>query len=241
MKRRTYLGSVAALAAGSTVALAGCSTSVGEVSAPAFPDSMGEQWTQIDERTETLFEESVAGTTIEAKARGVVYEDVDLRSAIEDAIGELEHPVALLAGSRVAFSGDLEQALDGDLLDRAEDAVRDRFEDQLAQMGIENVERTETGTITVDTGEEANYRRYVGDLQLDETSGPEVDLDSLPVAGDLASWQPADSMLVVGAAYPAETLSETIERNGGDGSSVDVGYDPAAYRSEIRSIMTAVE
>lgn len=246
MNRRDYLGAVAGLATAATVPIAGCSTGVGEVPAPELPESRMDGWTRIDERVETVFEEEIGDATIEGKAHAVVYEDEQLRNDVEAAIGELDHPVATLAASRVAFSGGLGGAAgtDAGVAERVETAARERFEARLREAGIENIERTNAETVTVDSGAKARYRRYVADLTLGAEAAEAAEatgVEAIPVAGDLATWRAEESSLIAGAAYPAESLSETIERGGGDASDVDVEFDAAAYRGEIRAVLTAIE
>jgi hypothetical protein len=245
MDRRTYLRTVAGLVAGAAVPVAGCSTAVGSVPAPEFPD-LDDGWTQFDERRETLFEDDVAGSTVEAKAHAVAYEDESLRREFARALGTLDHPASVLAASRVSASGDLERLLDADsgAVATVEKRARERFESRLAEVGIENVERTEADSVQVDTGETAEYVRYLADLSVEAaTEGTvigEADLDTVPVAGDLAIWKHDGSLLVAGAAYPAERLSETIERRGGDPDGIEADFDPAAYRQNVRAVITGI-
>lgn len=241
MNRRDYLGALAGLAA--AIPIAGCSTAVGAVPAPRFPESRLDGWERIDERRETLLEESLAGRTIEAKAHAVGYADRDLEAVLEEAIGEIDHPTSVLAASRVAISGDLESAMDADsgLLARTEEAARERFESRLAAVGLKDIQRTGTDTVNVDTGEDARYVRYLADLSLDGVRAGGVTLDSIPVAGDLMVWRHEDALLVAGAAYPAESPSTTIERRDGDPDAVDTGFDPGAYRREIRVTLTGID
>jgi hypothetical protein len=243
MDRRDYLGALAGFATAATVPIAGCSTGVGDVPAPEFPDSRMDGWTRIDESVETVFEEEVGDATVEGEAHALIYEDEQLRSDVEAAIGELDHPVASLAASRVAFSGGIggPAGTDAGVAERVETAARERFESRLREAGIENIERASAETVTVDSGAEARYRRYVADLTLDGDAADAAGVDAIPVAGDLATWRAEESSLIVGAAYPAESLSATIERRGGDASGVDTGYDAAAYREEVRAIITVIE
>jgi hypothetical protein len=243
MNRRDYLGAVAGLVTASTVPIAGCSTGVGDVPPPEFPESRMDGWTRIEAETETLFEEEVGGSTIEGKARTVAHEDEGLRGDIEAEVGEIGHPVATLAASRVALSGGFggPAGTEPGVAERVETAARERFESRLRDAGVENVERTAAETVTVDSGAEARYRRYVADLTLDTDAAATAKVDAIPVVGDLATWRSEESSLIVGAAYPAESLSTTVERQGGDASDIDTGFDAATYRGEIRAIVTAVE
>jgi len=99
--------------------------------------------------------------------------------------------------------------------------------------------------VQVDTGETAEYVSYVADLSVEAATGRgglgEADLDSIPVAGDLATWRGDGSILVAGGAYPAERLPETIERGGGDPGGIDAGFDPDAYRASVRAIITGIQ
>ncbi len=243
MNRRDYLGGVAGLATAATVPIAGCSTGVGEVSAPEFPESRMDGWTRIEEEVETVFEEEIAGSAIEAKANTIAYEDGGLRGKIEAETGGVGHPVSTIAASRVVFSGGFggPGGTEAGIADRLETAANERFESRLGEAGVENIERSSTETMTVDSGAEARYRRYVADLTLDTDVAAGAGVDTLPVGGDLVTWRGEESSLIVGAAYPAESLSDAIERQGGDASDVDTGFDADAYRGEIRAIVTAIE
>jgi hypothetical protein len=198
-------------------------------------------WTRIDETRETVFEEELGDSTIEAKAHTVAYGDRQLREAIEAELGPTAHPVSTVAASRVVASGGLAGAPDDGVAEAVETAARERFESRLHEAGIENVERTSAESVTVDSGATARYRRYVADLSVDTDAAAEAGIDSIPVAGDLATWRAGDSSIIAGAAYPAESLSATAERQGGDASGIDTGFDPVAYRQEVRAILTGVE
>jgi hypothetical protein len=243
MIRRDYLGAMAGLATAATVPIAGCSTGVGEVSPPEFPESRMDGWTRTKEEIKTVFEEEIAGSTIEAKAHAVAHKDDGLRGDIEAEIGEIDHPVSTIAASRVMLSGGFggPAGTEAGISERVETAASERFASRLREAGIENIERTGAETVTVDSGVEARYRRYVADLALDTDASAAAGVDTIPVAGDLATWRAEESSLIVGAAYPAESLSTTIERQGGDATDVDAGFDADAYRREIRAVVTAIE
>ncbi len=243
MNRRDYLGTVAGIVTAATVPIAGCSTGVGEVPPPEFPESQMDGWARIDERVETVFKKEVAGSTIEAKAHALAYEDSELRRDIETETGGVDHPVSTIGASRVAVSGGLggPTGTEAGIADRVEAAATDRFESRLEKAGVENIERTSIETVTVDSGVDARYRRYAADLTFDTDAAGVAEADSLPVTGDLVSWRAEDTSLIVGAAYPAESLSTTVERRGGDASDIDTGYDAGAYREKIRAVITAIE
>jgi hypothetical protein len=200
-------------------------------------------WTRIDVRVETVFEEEIGDATIEGKAHAVVYEDEELRGDIESAIGGIDHPVATLGASRVAFSGGFggPAGTDAGVAERVETAARERFESRLREAGIENIQRSGAEIVTVDSGTEARYRRYVGDLTLETDAAAAVGVDAVPVAGDLVSWRAGEASLIAGAVYPAESLSATIERENGGAGDVATGFEPAAYREGIRAMITAIE
>lgn len=243
MNRRDFVGALTGLAAAATIPLAGCSTAVGEVPAPEVPRERMDGWTRIDEARETPVEEEVGDATIEGKAHTVVYEDERLRDEVEAAIGELDRPVSILAASRVAFSGGLGGAAgtDAGVAEAVERAARERFESRLREAGIENIERTGATTVAVESGAEARYRRYVADLPLDTDAADAAGVDSIAVAGDLATWRAEESSLIVGAVSPAESLAAAAERQDGDPGGVEINFDAAAYRDDVRAIVTSVE
>ncbi len=245
MGRREYLRTSAAVVASATIALAGCSTAVGSVPAPRFPEGRMSDWDRIDTRQTTLYEREIAGRTIEARAHAIAYEDVALRRELATVVGELTHPVSLLAASRIAGSLDLDRIADLDetLVKDAERLARSRFESRVASVGVQNLQRTAAGTVTVDTGETANVFQYVADLPLDSTTEntPPGETEPIPVTGDLLTWRHDGDLFVAGAVYPATELASAIEERRAADRAVDISFDPASYRSAVREILTGVQ
>jgi len=254
MDRRAFLGAGAAAGLG---ALAGCSTAVGAVAPPAVPEaSLSEGgWTRIDQSQRTVFEREVLGTRIEAKAHTLVFEDAQLRRQLDEkTLGNVDGTVAVISASHVDVSGDLDglPGVRSEILSRTEAAARERFRERMRAQGLTDVERTGTGELGIDTGETARLTTYAAAFPVDEFSVPLGESESLTVEGgalgvhgDLAVWHHRDYVLIAGGVYPAENFTRQVETALTSAITVDVsvdlGLEPAAYRKEVRGILTAVE
>lgn len=253
MNRRSYLAAAAGAAA--AVGLAGCTRAVASVPPPAIPESRLDGWEERDDRQRTVFEETFAGATVEAKAHTVVYGDAALRREVErETLGYVDASISLVSATRVEFSPDLDgvPGIKGAVLDRTEEESRAAFRSQLEDVGVRDVERVGTGTLSIDTGESARLTRYegrfpVGPIEFELVDGETVTIGEQPltVAGDLAIWHGGDYVLIGGGAYPAEDFEASVERSPTDAIDVsveiDLGLDPGALREEVRGIVTAVE
>jgi len=254
MDRRTFLGAGAAAAA---AALAGCSTAVGAVAPPDVPEEQLSEggWERTDQSQETVFEREMLGTTVEAKSHTLVYEDAELRQRLnEKTLGNVQSTVTVISVSHVDVSGDVDglPGIQGEILSRTEAAAREQFRARMEDEGLENVERTGTGELSIDTGEGARLTTYAADFPVDSFSVPVGDSEtltieggSLGVRGDLAVWHHDDYVLIAGGVHPAENFTRQIEKDLTSAITVDVDIDlgltPEQYREEVRGILTAVE
>ncbi len=255
MERRRYL---AAAASTGLAALAGCSTAVGEVAPPDVPtDQLNEGgWERTDEDTRTVFEESYGPVTVTAKAHSLTYSDTALRESIrEKTLGTIDAQVAVYSATHIDFGPDLNNLPGGvgraQLLDQTEQSARSQFRSRMESVGLQDITRSSTGSLTVDTGEEASVTEYEATFPVDSFSAEfrgetlAVDLDDLSVAGTLAVWNHGDYVLVAGGAYPAQNaatseateLSDAITVN----VDIDLGLTPEAYREEVLGLITATQ
>lgn len=255
MNRRRFVGATAGVG---LIGLSGCLASA----SPRPPDVPGSaieegDWELVDERQEEAFSQEYAGQEITATSTTEVYENAGLRDEIaEKTLGEVsEAPVTFFA-SRVTFDPDLTSLPGGvgrdQIVAEVESNARDTLRAQMENNGVEDVERTEEGTLTVDSGQEASRTDLAGRLPFDPISLPvtdgetiEIDEDGIPVAGRLAVWYADDSVLVAGGAFPAENFAASIDEDLSSAISVsvevDLGLEPDAYESELLDLVRAVE
>lgn len=255
MHRRDFL---AVTGAGTLATLAGCSSALGSVAAPAVPTDPLESggWVQRDESQETVFEEGYGPITLEAKSHTLVYGNQALRSDIrEKTLQRVDDQIAMFAATRIQFSPNLAD-LPGDIatepiIDQTETASRSQFVSQMEDAGLEEVQQTDTGTLAVDAGEDARLTTYEASFSIDEVNFPITDdqsialpASSITVAGDLAVWKHGESVLVAGGAYPAENVDQTVTEDLSDAISVtvdvDLGLEPNRYREDVRSLIKAI-
>lgn len=258
MDRRRFLAS----AAGAGLAgLAGCTEASGSVAPPQVPEERLDEggWEKQSESEETVFEQSYAGgaVTVSATAFTMVYEDVALRDSVRSkTLGQVQGKFAIFAATRVDISPSLDDLPAGvgqaQILDRVEASARDGFRARMQEAGLTNVARESTGSLTVDTGEDARHTAYSAEFAFDPFSFPvtedrtiTVEGDALAVGGDLAVWKHGDFVLVAGGAYPGQNFSRSIERDLTEAITVsvdiDLGMTPDAYREEVRGLVTGVE
>jgi hypothetical protein len=257
--RRAFLGVATAAA---TSALAGCSATSGTVSAARRPpqvptgrlDDGG--WNQMDDVTQDpAFERSGGPVDLTAATRTLLYEDSGLRETIEArTLGRASAQFATFFATRATFDPDITTLAEGEARDRLLDEVESQsvaaFEARLADAGLEAVAETGTDTMTVESGEEARVTNLEATYQFDGFAvgfGDEslsVEGGEIPVAGHLATWISADSVLVTGGAYPADNFARQLTKSPSDAIditvSVDLGFDPAAYREELFGLMKRV-
>lgn len=256
MQRRRFL---ALSGAGALTTLAGCSSALGSVAAPVVPADRLEEggWTLEDEYEATVFEKAFGPVTIEAKSHSLVYDDEALRAEIrEKTLDRVDGTMAMFAATRIGFSPNLADLPGGvatdEIVDRTEAAARSQFVSQMETAGLENVEQVDTGSLSVDTGEDARLTTFEAEFPFDGVDFPVTDDRSISlsgspidVAGDLAVWPHDESVLVAGGAYPAANVAETVTEDLSDAITVtvevDLGLRPDRYREEIRSLVGAVK
>lgn len=254
MDRRRFL-----LAAGASglATLAGCQTAVGAVAPPQVPteDLQSGGWTKQSEVTdEGVFEESFGPVTVEARASSVAYEDTELATTVrEDTLGAVDATLALFTATRIDVVPSVDELgpVQGEVRSRIEASAREQLRGELEAAGLENVERSGTGTLEVAGGADANLTEYtatypVGDIVFPVTADRSLTIEggALSISALLAAWAADGHYLVSGGAFPAENFatSETAELS--DAISVDVevdlGLTPEAYREEVLDLITGV-
>lgn len=254
MYRRAYLG---AAAAGLT-AFAGCSAASASNGPPEVPKrALADDWTQVvADAQDPAFEQSVGPVTLTASIVTRLYENETLRAAVrERTLGQVDTQLATFFASRISFDPDLTDVPGGvgqaQLLDTVESQARAAFESRLRSSGLADLERTGGGSMTVDSGAEArrtDYSAAVGfdDFSFSLTDGEDLTVNGgeVTVAGHLATWVAEDSVLLAGGAYPGENFARTIETSPSEAIDVtvdvDLGFDPAAYREELFSLVRSV-
>jgi hypothetical protein len=183
MHRRDF---IAVAGAGTLATMAGCSSALGSVAAPTVPTDPLESggWVQREESQETVFEESYGPITLEAKSQTLVYGNQALRSEIrEKTLGRVDGQMAMFAATRIGFSPNLAD-IPGDIgtktiIDQTETAARTQFVSQMETAGLADVQQTDTGTLTVDTGEDARLTTYEAAFAVDAVSFPVTDEQSV--------------------------------------------------------------
>ncbi len=255
MDRRKFLGATAA-AAGAT-SLAGCSTAVGAIPRPEVPQSKLSDggWEKVDDEHRTVFEQDFSGVTVTAKAHSVTYQDAVLQREIQDkTLEQVSGQFALFSATRIDMAPDLDDLPvgKGRILDQTEESAREQFVAQMENAGLSNVQRSDTGTLTVDTGEDARLTTYEATFPVPTMSFPvtedrtmEIEGGDIRVRGDLAVWHHGDFVLIAGGAHPDENFARDVSRELSEAIevsvSIDLGLTPGEYEEEMRGLITAVK
>lgn len=271
MQRRQFLGS--AVAVGS-LAAAGCvghadaqpatqpepepepgADVEGAPDAPQVPmEEFDPGWT-VDSGRSGFFTDSARGIT--TRGTTVAYVDEGLAEEVREqtldaAVGDLRYFFA----SRIDYEPAVDNLPFGFgrrlVLDATASNARDRFEAGLAEGGLEDIERRETGSITTDDGSSADLFAYDATYPFEgfdfEAGDSEIFVEGQPVAAEglLAVWysKPVQSTFVAGAVNPAENYEQTVERELTQAVDltldIDLGLEPEAYREESLDIIRSV-
>lgn len=258
MNRRDYLAVGASVGA---AALSGCSSflAAAETPPPSVPsdrlDSGG--WEQTAENSGTVLEESYGPVTLRAVQHTLQYQDAALAQTVADrTLGQVQTALSVWFASRIDFSPNLDNlpASVGQeqIVDQVQANARDQFEQQMKEQGLTNVEETGTGRIDVDTGETAETVNLSAvfpfegiSFAISESESVEIPAADIEISALLAVWHHGDYVLVSGGAYPAENFEQSIQNDLSEGISVsvdiDLGLEPDAYRTEVRSLVAGVQ
>lgn len=256
MNRRRFLQFSAVLGTGATAVLSGCSTAVASVPAPAVPDTTLEEdgWRQYDQRRRTVLEQRIAGTTVEAKAHTLAYENAELRNRVErETLGTIDTRLAVFSASRVEVGANLDDlpGMQTEVLGRVERAARDRFESRLDRTGVTNTKTVDAGKLAIETGESASLTGVTGELPIEpiefevrDGRSIELPLETVSIGGLIAVWHHDGYVLIGGGAYPAEPVQTTIEKDLSRGIEVRLDIDlelrPEDYRASLRELIASI-
>ena len=162
MNRRRFLG---ASAAAGLAGLAGCSTALGSVAPPEVPAQKLESggWKQTADDQYTVFEKTFGGVDVTAKAHTLTYQDAALSEKVSaETLDQVKGQFAIFSATHVDMAPNLDNLpiAKGKILDETETNARKQFVDRMQKAGLKSVQRTNTGTLTVDTGEDARLTEY---------------------------------------------------------------------------------
>lgn len=255
MDRRTFIG------VASGIGLAGVSGCMASAQArpPEVPENRLEEggWELAREEQRVAFEEEYGGQTITATATTEVYADAEFRAEMaEKTLGEVTEAPASFFASRVTFDPDLTSLPGGigrdSIVDEIESQSRETLRDQMESAGVEDVSQVNTGSFSVETGEEGRQTDFEGTLPVGPIEFPvndeqtvSMDGDAITINGHLGVWHHEDSVLVAGGAYPGENYAETVTRQVSSAVEVTVDVDleltPTKYREELFGLLSRVE
>ena len=191
------------------------------VGPPALPrDRLDrDDWSLVEDEVETLF----SLPTARVEGRTQVYEDADLRAAVEAATG-VDHMWRFFFATRVSFTPPLPTGVAPLIRSRVASEARGAFTDDLVDRGFERVAKGETNRARVRSGARAEFTPF-------KTTYTLPDGRTLEVEGFLAVWSD-DGFVISGGAYPAD-LDATL--------STDTGADADDYRSELLELIRSVD
>ncbi|MFC6615467.1 hypothetical protein ACFQAS_10965 [Halopenitus salinus] len=253
--RRELLAGAAAVG---TVGLAGClGGRDGEVPPPEVTDDRIEDWELVDESSSTILEEEVGPVTVTALEHTRAYEHRGVAEAAAETFDSDGSPVVFFA-TRV----DLRPAIDQLPLGVGRDRVMSQvvtaadqaFRSQLSSAGLEDVERTNEGTMDIATGHEATAYTYRGSFAATSTidtgfGGTEEISGTIQMEGRLAVWHDGTDVLIAGGAYPVERMTAAIDEGLPEGApdaeelvdSEALSADPATYEEDVEALIVSVE
>lgn len=254
MHRRQFLAGTIAAGVG---AFAGCSAAAA-VPPPQVSKQLLDEggWEQTTDESSVVFERSMAGMTLTATQHTRQYSDTALRAAIKDrTLGNVDTDLNVFFATRVDFNPNIDNLPAGvgraEIMNIIAQNAKQGFRDQLEAAGLENVEETGSGSLTVDTGEEADLTTFAADfpfegiaLQVTPDKAVRVPGTAIGIEGRMATWHHGDFALIAGGANPAENYAETIEQSLSDGIDVTVDIDmklaPRRYATEVTNLIKSV-
>lgn len=252
--RRQFLAG--ALAAG-TASLAGCAAAAA-VPPPRVSEQLLRQggWEQVADDSSVVFERSMAGISITATQHTRRYTDTALRTEIRDrTLGNVDTDLMVFFATRVDFTPNIDNLPAGvgraEIMDVIRENAKEGFRQQLASAGLENIQETGTGTLTVDTGEQAELTRFAAEFpfagmtfQVAANSGVQIPGTTIGIEGRMATWHHGDYALIAGGANPAQNYTKTVTQALSDGIDVTVDIDlkltPTRYATEITNLVKSV-
>ncbi|MFA9516685.1 hypothetical protein ACERIT_05645 [Halopenitus sp. H-Gu1] len=255
LTRRKLLASTGAIG---TVGLAGClGGRDGEVPPPEVTDDRIEEWELVDESSGTIFEREVGPVTVTALEHTLAYEHRGVAAAVAETFDSDGSPVVLFA-TRVDLRPGLDRLPFGIGRDRVmsqvETAADKAFRRQLASAGLEDIRRTNEGTLEIDTGHEATVYTYRASFSTASTVeiAPGVTEEvtgTVEMEGRVAVWHDGRDVLLAGGTYPIERLTTAIDEGLPEGGpdaeelvdSEALSADPTTYEEDVEALIVSVE
>lgn len=257
MNRRKYLLAGASLG---TAGLAGCSfLAAAEAPSPDVPTQRLDEggWARTAQSSETVFDRSYGPVSVEAVSNTVQYADEQLQERVANrTLDQIQTALSVFFATRVDFSPNLDNLPGGvgreELLTEVRTNARDSFEQQMEAQGLTNIEKTGEGNIEIDTGETAEtvelsavYPFEGITFDVTENDAVEIPASDIDISAMFAVWHHGDFVIVSGGAHPAQNFAQVVENSLSDGITVtvdiDLGLQPDAYETEIRSLVTGVQ
>ena len=271
MQRRQFLGSAVAVSSVATAGCVGYADAQGEPQPEPEPDSGGDSegapeppsvpvdefdggWA-VDSERSGFFTDSARGIT--TRGTTVAYTDEGLAEEMRERTLDTD-----VGDLRVFFASriDYEPAVDSLpfgfgrrlVLDATAVNARDRFQSELAESGLEDVEHREKDSVRTHDGSSADLFAYDATYPFEgfefQAGDSEIFVEGQSVAAEglLAVWysKPLQSTLVAGAVNPAENYEQTVEREITQAVDltldIDLGLEPDAYREESLDLIRSV-
>ncbi|RLM89434.1 DUF6517 family protein [Haloarcula sp. Atlit-7R] len=257
MNRRDYLLAGATLG---TAGLAGCSfLAAAEAPPPNVPTAQLKDggWTRTDQSSDTVFDRSYGPVSVEAVSSTVQYVDEQLQERVASrTLDQVQTALSVFFATRVDFSPNLDNLPAGagreELLSEVRTNARDSFEQQMEAQGLTDIEQSGEGTIDIATGETAEtvelsavYPFEGISFAVTENEAVEIPASNIDISAMFAVWHHGDFVIISGGAYPAQNFVQTVETDLSDGITVsvdvDLGLQPATYRTEVRDLVAGVQ
>lgn len=255
----TRRGFLTAVGAGVASALAGCVEQTNEPIEPSFNQSkINEQgWSafqSIDMIDTKTFQVLGRRENVRFQTKGKAFERGVLAQRIEEtfpqsgSLGELLFPLVIFGGMKTrsdpsaAVLPEVRENPRQIILNAIEPPIRRRLND----FGIEDIERTGTGTMTVETGEEAAVRTYSVMFPYAQTrvnvGGQTVLLEDgvFELEAKLAVWFHNGVVATTFGLYPQETGDVQLSYETRT-ETENLGFTPDAYRANITSLMKQMD
>lgn len=198
---------------------------------PEPPAITTEPWKQVDEWSETAFENRF----VTVKSTNAVYEDPAFLATFEALM-----PAHIDQSPRAVFTTGLtfdppppgDRTMERLLAIAAKYASRE-FQKSLGEDGLENVERTGSQDLRLRGKRTAKAFQYDAGYPLDgdAVGAPGTD-PVVSIRVWAAIWSRDDSFEMGGGIYPLEDLSDAVARAGGE-TTVSVEAQPGGDRREV--------
>lgn len=261
--RRRFL---AGLSVGALGSIAGCS-GIGRGQeyadeyyfAPRISQNLLNGWELVEEDTQSMvqtYDLVVTDYSVYGLATIRRYEDSRLRGELrEGTMGQFDNTIRAFAASKINIVPSFDELPlgigRGEIMDLIETQSIAQFENQLRQQGLSSVRQTDSGSIEVHGGNDADAFVFGAIFSQDipafeGVNGRSIDFGrvNLPIQGMLAIWHDGENALVAGGAYPADNFTRSVDQDLTDmvevTVSIDLGLDPAQYRDDLIDMIQSV-